>query len=75
MKKLTSALLNAAKNVLKTRINGNKIDLYEMRFDYRGETFKITETETPNHWRLLKLPYHSAYSFSDFAEFDCNPFK
>ena len=75
MKKLTSALLNAAKNVLKTRINGNKIDLYEMRFDYRGETFKITETETPNHWRLLKLPYHGAYSFSDFAEFDCNPFK
>ena len=49
MENLTTALLNAAKNTLKTRINGDKIDQYEMRFSYRGETFRIIETETPNH--------------------------
>ena len=75
MKNLTPALLITAKNVLKTRVNCNKIDLYEMRFEYRGETFKIAEAETMNHWRLLKLPYTGACMFIDFSEFDYNPFE
>lgn len=74
MKTLTKSLLAAAQTVLKSRVNGEKIDLYEIRFLYRGKVFKIVETDTANHWRLLQLPYSGACAFSYFSEFDYNPF-
>lgn len=76
MKKFTRSLKKCAEEIIKSRVNGNKIYYYEMRFEYRGEIFKLVPKDNSfANWRLLVLPYENAVEFSEFSEFYFNPFE